>query len=115
MRRCGDCRYFDFFAPVLQDDGSRFRYFAMDRDSGRCLYFQKKAMLTPLWAKPAGKEVWVLYGKECPVFEDKLDTPEFPGEPSVPTREERDLDTEYRLTVLEEQVEYLRELVTPVR
>ena len=114
MSRCGYCRYF----------GSE----ELDRDLGRCLYFQKETMLTPPWVKPAGEKVGVLYGKACPVFEDKLDTPEFPpksssmalAEAGIRADKERRLwervvKTERRLEVLENDLEALRGLVIPVR
>ena len=112
MKRCVDCRYFDSDFPKLA------RELVMDRDVGKCLYFQKEAILTPLWAKPAG--VGVLYGKACPVFEDKLDTPEFPPKSSSMALKEhrlwgRVVKTERRLEVLENDLEALRGLVIPVR
>ena len=106
MSRCWDCRYFDSEES--------------DRDLGRCLYFQKETMLTPPWVKPAGEKVGVLYGKACPVFEDKLDTQEFPPKSSSMALKERRLwervvKTERRLEVLENDLEALRDLVIPVR
>ena len=109
--RCGDCRYF------CSEELDRERPAPL----GRCLYFQKETMLTPPWVKPAGEKVWVLYGRKCPVFEDKLDTPEFPPKSSsmaLTKKEhrlwERVVKTERRLEVLENDLEALRGLVTPV-
>ena len=107
MSRCGDCKYFY--------TRSEWR-----SATGICEYFIKTNTITPQWIISQKFEVMDFAGLDCKAFEDKLDTPEFPPKSNSIALKDRRLwervaQTERRLEILENDLEDLRDLVTPVR
>ena len=107
MSRCGDCKY--FYTPPDWRSAT-----------GICEYFIKTNTITPQWIISQKFEVMDFAGLDCKAFEDKLDTPEFPPKSNSMALKERRLwervvKTERRLEILENDLEDLRDLVTPVR